>query len=287
MTIKVVVLHPHTGGNKMWEHLKTNWKLYGDMGLVITIYRNFSYEMLEIIQPDVIILGDCAGAPYQFTEQEFESIEMYMNEGINKHIIGTYATFYHQEGPFNRLHIYDNRRLCTLFGIEKGLVLTTRRIEGEITYINSDKTILWKNIPLPYKSNGYTSSQVPLHELKWIDETGKLIGCSKDTKILAQSENGGCVILERKTERMSSLFISHMPEYESVKKDFVDCQFLYNCILYLVQHNYHSSLTLICLNEINKHSVPIRELNSLPQPLIELKKKLERNKKNITYQSNP
>ncbi|KAL7722207.1 Uncharacterized protein QTN25_000959 [Entamoeba marina] len=249
-SVVVLVLRSHSGGNKMWEHLKSNWKDYGNIELNISVKHAFDAELLDSISPDVIICGDTAGAPYQFTNKEIESLTSYLEKGIKKHIIGTYALFHHQEGHENRRHIYDNRKMGKIFGIDPNLTLTTRRLGSKPKYnaLNQNK-ILWKNLSVPFISNGYASTQVP-STLKWFTTEQKAIGLLENTEILARSDDGSCVIINHKTPKYSSMYISHMPEYDSLTGDRKDAQFLFNCIAFTVSQNVYTSLTDLCLNSI-------------------------------------
>lgn len=83
-------------------------------------------------------------APYQYTKQEIEDLVAYITEGTGKHVIGTYATFYHQEGTQISPHIYDNRRLAALFGLEVTQGYTTKKLHGQPTYKPTVKIILNK-----------------------------------------------------------------------------------------------------------------------------------------------
>ena len=60
-------------------------------------------------------------APYQYTNQEVDDLVEYLENSSGKHILGTYASFYHQEGNPTQPHIYDNRKLARLFGFDPSL----------------------------------------------------------------------------------------------------------------------------------------------------------------------
>ncbi|KAL7714183.1 Uncharacterized protein QTN25_008254 [Entamoeba marina] len=273
--IRVVVLHSHGGGNGMWEHLNSNWGMYGKIQLVITQHKNFSFHFLQQIKPDIIVC-------------EFIAIERYVKTGNKKHLLGTYALFYHKEGPANRIHEYDNRRLAPLFGIDSNIQLTTKRMNSKAEYnITNYNKLLWKGMDIPYISEGYSSSQLPSNEKKWFNENGEMIGSLKGCNVLAKSLDELCIVTNYVTERFSSIYISHMPEYESVREDFVDCQFLYNCMVYLVSQNVNTSLTNICLERLLLSTpTPVRSL-FLPLPLKDMKNKFLNENTKVIRNSNP
>ena len=114
--------------------------------------REFSIESLISANPDVIICSDPAGfvtqydfyhthsfnvtccvysAPYQYSEKEIDSLIEYLEESSGKHILATYASFYHQEGSPSQPHIYDNRRLASLFGFDPTASYTTKKLTAQ------------------------------------------------------------------------------------------------------------------------------------------------------------
>ncbi|ELP87760.1 hypothetical protein EIN_411130 [Entamoeba invadens IP1] len=262
--MKVTVLHPHTGGVHVWEHMRTNWMKYGKVPLNLSVCRTFSLSTLQ--NSDVVVIGDVAGAPYQFTPEEISVIQQYATLGTKKHLLATYAAFYHQEGPQHRLHVYDNRALAPLFGIPADTQLTTRRLEESITYDTVPTKILWDEIPNPFLSYGYSSSQVPFTQQKWIDGEKTVVPLLPTASVVAKSRDGVCVIVKNITETFSSLFVSSMPEYESLVGQNIDCQFLYNAFLFLVRQNVDISLTHLCIGALK----PETDLFVLPKTLVEM-----------------
>ena len=84
--------------------------------------------------PDVIVFSDPAGAPYGFSKQELDDLETFVTTTYHRHLLGTYATFYHQEGHISRLRIYDNRRIAVLFGINPKMEFTTTKFSEDINF---------------------------------------------------------------------------------------------------------------------------------------------------------
>ncbi|GAB1223060.1 hypothetical protein ENUP19_0128G0037 [Entamoeba nuttalli] len=250
--INVMVIHSHSGGYRTWDYISQHWKEFGNIQINMSFkkfvfisillnnkrlnVRNITKEILESENPDILVFGDCAGAPYQFKLEELDSIESYLNENCNKHLLGTYAVFYHKEGPQGRVHEYDNRGLCKYFGIIPEIQLVTSKMPHDPTYlINYQNPLLWKNIMQPYTSKGYSSSQVPKNGV-WI-ENDQVKGLKSDVKILAETLDGKCIITNKVTTKYTSLYISHMPEYESMIGNKVDGQMLYNCLVYLMSQS--------------------------------------------------
>lgn len=55
----------------------------------------------------------------------------YLENSSGKHILGTYASFYHQEGNPTQPHIYDNRKLARVFGFDPSLSYTTKKLSSQ------------------------------------------------------------------------------------------------------------------------------------------------------------
>ena len=70
--------------------------------------------------------------------------------------------------------------------------------------------------------------------------------------LMAKTDDNFCIITNYVAENFSSIYISHMPEYESIKKSRADAQFLYNCFKYLTNQNFTISLKHHCLNTISQ-----------------------------------
>ncbi|KAH3756940.1 hypothetical protein Pelo_11249 [Pelomyxa schiedti] len=269
--IKVVVVRSHTGSKKCWDHLRTHSRDFGDRPLTITYQKEFTLETLIRANPDVIVCSDPAGAPYQYTTAEVNALSSYINQNCSRHLFGTYATFYHKEGPTESPHIYDNRALASLFGLDPDIFYTTRRLSTQPKYfpeLSSRNSLLWKNIPFPYISGGYASSQIPDTGTPntWFENTGALSGASPDCSVLAKTLDGSCVVLNYVCERFTSLYISHMPEYESARSSHDDLQLLYNVIVFLYNQGKLNSLSNRCLELVarNIRNYPQSSIKSLP-----------------------
>ena len=126
--VRVLAVHGHSGGRKMWSHLAKHWTDHGSVAIEVVSVDTFDLELLQRENPDIVVCSDIAGAPYQLSTTEQESLRAFVTETTGKHVLGTYATFYHREGTPNRPSIYDNRRLAPLFGFREDTDFGTRRV---------------------------------------------------------------------------------------------------------------------------------------------------------------
>lgn len=227
MVIKVLVLRPHKLAIKFWENLNLKWDQYGHDELVIIIHKWIKLKMLVNLRPDVIVLSDVAGCPYQFEEQQIETLIDYVTHTTNCHVLATYATFYHSE--YTR--VYDNRKLCYLFGLDTETMFKTREStiprDHPITYHIKHPCRLQTQLGNKYHSWGYQKVQVP--------ENGWESMLNNKLQLLAQgTEDKDYVVLNYTADNYTSLYISHMPEFQTEERHSVnDCQFIYNAISFL------------------------------------------------------
>ena len=126
--IRILVLHGHTGGKRMWDYFAKNWPAHGPVQIEVTRTKNFDIELLQRVNPDIIVCSDIAGSPYELSFSEMTAIKTYVNETTGKHVLGTYATFYHREGPVMTPSIYDNRDLAPLFGFRAETDFGTKKL---------------------------------------------------------------------------------------------------------------------------------------------------------------
>lgn len=240
MVIKVLVLRPHKSAVKFWQNLNLKWEQYGSEEVVIIIHHPGSHHLVRApteiktktlvnLRPDVIVLSDVAGCPHQFKEQEIETLVDYVTHTTNCHLLATYATFYHSE----RSGVFDNRKLCPLFGLDPETMfgvsphLTENEDSRPVTYHLKDSSHLQTRLGNMYHSWGYPRAQVP--EGGWESVIGD------NLRVLAQgTENNEYVVLNYTAENYTSLYISHMPEYQTEESHSVnDYQFIYNALSFL------------------------------------------------------
>ena len=127
--IRVMVVHGHVGGQKMWSYLAKNWADYGTVQLQVLSVVHFTLDDLQMENPDIIVCSDVAGSPYQLSSTEMNALKKFISETSGKKLLGTYATLYHQEGL--QPSIYDNRALAPLFGFREDIEYRTRKIEKD------------------------------------------------------------------------------------------------------------------------------------------------------------
>jgi hypothetical protein len=202
------------GNNPVWADLNANWSTYGTIPVSVDyttlIDSDFTYQDLVSSNADVIILSDPAGGVKQYSSTEVDALAEYVEAGHP--ILATYATF--QYSPAN----IDNRALAPLFGLSSTLTYTTATIDNEFTQVA--KACLFNKIPSTWTSNGFNNSQVPASG-SWTGNLGK-------AKAGAQSDSYVGVISGFHKNKVISIYVSNMPEYNTIGGD--DEQLLYNAI---------------------------------------------------------
>lgn len=134
---------------------------------------------------------------------------------------------------------------------------------------------------MPFTSWGYSSTQTPAIDgtsLPWLGgDDGPLsdeeddnavcpptktaderlrskgehtVGLRHELHVMAHSRDGQCVITNFIAPTFTSMYISHMPEYESLKRSHDDAQFLYNAVLYLQGQSFTHSLKELCVTTL-------------------------------------
>eukprot|EP00727_Mastigamoeba_balamuthi_P008031 m51a1_g3849 hypothetical protein (340) ;mRNA; f:380688-382534 len=275
--IKAVIVHSHSGGKRVWDYLGRHWNEFGAARLLIAHQREFTLESLIKAAPDVIVCSDPAGAPYQYTAQEISDIQSYLTMGVCRHLIGTYATFYHQEGSPSMPHMM----LASLFGLDPSVPYTTKKLSGQPKYDIAPEckdSVLWKDVGTSYCTWGYSSTQIPVSSGGlWVrpgESQPVPLLPGADVRVLAKTPDNLCIVLNHVAECYSSLYISHMPEYESLRKTKADVQFLYNSFVFLANQGNSLSLLSRCI-DVASRSLSSRTLServplcSLPTELQE------------------
>lgn len=261
-SINVVILHGHSASRRTWDYLGKNWAKFGPVKLNVSHQRAFTLESLIAANTDIAVCSDPAGAPYQYTAKEINALKTFFSMGINKHLLGTYATFYHQEGPPNKPHIYDNRGLASLFGLDPTAHYTTLKLNSRPEYLIEDEyadSAIFRNIASPYCSLGYSGTQTLqsgtpiLGAVPWVNDDTAVRGAAKDVRVLARSADNMCVMTNWVRGSYSSVYISHMPEYESLGRSKVDMQLLYNAFIFLRSQDVNTSLVELCTDFIAKN----------------------------------
>jgi hypothetical protein len=216
--IHVVLLKSFAcGGASAWAELNTEWPSYGSIPISIDhtslSCSDFTYDDLVASGADVLAVSDAAGGGEQFSQEEVAAVAQYTSEGHN--LIATYVTF--QYGT-------DNRALAPLLGLRSDLTYNTSEVPISNQFARTDgSACLFRDVPDPWTSSGYSFTQVPADDLRW-DESD-LAGAT----IVAQCDDNLGVITIFDAGTYTGIYISNMPEYFGSK---VDKQLLYNAITF-------------------------------------------------------
>jgi hypothetical protein len=218
-TVKAVVVRSWgrcSGDSLVWDDLNANWADFGPVPITID-YSDpdlcdtpVTYDALVASGADVMILSDPGGTPVVYSETELEAIRRYALDGHN--IIGTYILFGGLGGP--------NVALAPLFGfkiLNYGQTVSIVRPYRQLVH-----SLLFRNVPNPYQTEGYPFSEIP-PDGRW--STNELRGAV----YLAKTGVGAAVISVFDAQSYSAIRITSMPEYFGGTQDK---QFLYNAITF-------------------------------------------------------
>jgi hypothetical protein len=209
------------GNNPVWDDLNANWSTYGPVPVSIDyttlIDSDFTYADLVNSNADVLILSDPAGGNQQYSPAEVAAIAKYVQAGHP--ILATYVTFQNENGNV------DNRALAPIFGFSSSLTYDFVSVSNEFTKLA--RPCLFNKILHPsWLSGGYPFSQVP--------SSGSWMGNLGTAEAGAQSGTYVGVISGYHEKSLTAIYISNMPEYETVGGD--DEQLLYNAITCYVEN---------------------------------------------------
>ncbi len=221
-TIKAVVVKSWSGcgsGSVIWDDLNASWSRYGSIPISID-YSNqdlcagtVTYDALVASGADVVIISDAAGGTRQYSQSEIDAVQKYVTQGHN--IIATFVTFFWGS--------VDNRGLAPIFGIKRSTSYLPDEQAVTPTYdLLSPDSPLFRDLPDPYQSAGYPSSQVP-SDGAWSSnelQFAQLMGKTSDSR---------AIILVGALASSARIYISNMPEYQGGTQDK---QFFYNAIIY-------------------------------------------------------
>ncbi len=226
-TITAVVVKSWGGcssSSLIWDDLNLNWSSYGTIPISINYSDTdlcgsgtVTLAALEASGANVVILDDPAGGIRQYSTDDVNAIQSYLEEGHN--IIGTFLTFAYPRGGI------DNSALAPLFGLKAGANGWT----GGTTVVTPTYKLrypglpLFRNISNPYVSSGYNYAQTPGDGVWSSNELqgGKLVGRTADAM--------GAIVARKAVTGYYSVFISNMPEYNG---GTTDKQFFYNAIIF-------------------------------------------------------
>ena len=225
-TITAVVVKSWGGcssASLIWDDLNANWSSYGTIPISIN-YSDadlcgggpITLAALEASGANVVILSDPAGGVHQYSTDDVNAIQAYLDEGHN--IIGTYLTFAYPSGGI------DNSALAPLFGLKSTAGWTGGTTVVTPTYkLRYPGLPLFRNISNPYVSSGYNYAQTPGDGVWSTNELqgGKLVGRTADAM--------GAIVARKAAAGYYSVFISNMPEFIG---GTTDKQFFYNAIIF-------------------------------------------------------
>jgi hypothetical protein len=223
--VKAVLLHPwgNCAPASGWGDLASNWSAFGTKPLHIdsTTFCNtatqVTYSALVADHASVLVFSDSAGDDYQFTAGEVAAITQYVQAGHN--VVGTYATFL---DTYN--NPADNSALAPLFGLTSNFSGTPLSVTPDYT-ITNNLPALFHNVPNPYDSSGYGSTQSPAGGI-W--NRSALSGAKYRAK--TSGDLAAITTFKSTVHHYQAVYISSMPEYSP---STTDEQFLYNALTLL------------------------------------------------------
>lgn len=202
-----------------WDYLL--WKdlsQYGETPIFIDTSllnrENFNYQDLTLTAADMLIISDPCGSWKTFSQEETEAIEQYAQSGHN--LLGTYLLFSYAYGDT----IIDNRELAPIFGFDSSMTYSVRGIDRRYHFNQGE--YVFEGMENPYKSEGYSLSQVPD---KGFWSSGDLVS----SRVAAATLDSVGLVTFYPAGSYAAFFISSMPEYQGGE---ADKQFLYNAISY-------------------------------------------------------
>ncbi len=257
--VRVFLVYPHRAAIKCWKSLSERFGDHIRVKLRVVIpqaydngdRKSLAYELRDY-RPDIIVLSDVAGVPYQISDLDIAALIEYYETMPWTRWLASYASFYYQS--VDNRYIYDNRGLCSIFGLDRTAIFhiahrrnITEIVESPSTvYIDSDsdftysptvehqKSLLWSGIQLPALASGFEASVIP--EGGWFHDG--LLSCAapgSDIQVMAKGANDCLVILHNLTRSSRSLYLSFMPDQYGSKS------FLFIC--YLSSNTLHNSMT--------------------------------------------
>ena len=255
--IKVMAVKPHSHSKNALQGLsRSEFDVHIHDKLV-------TLDVLGALQPDVIVFCDCAGRPGKFYDSEIEAMTNYVTWG-NKAVMGTYLTFHYSEMHWASAVEYSNLGLMSLFGLENCItgpltLLQPPVYEVEDAYINSS---LFRGITLPFKSNGYSRSCVPMGRKAWGPQD---ILPGADVRFVAKTQDCSCVMLHYVAPTHNALYISTMIEFNAVPyKLEEDSRLFENAIRFVHMQNKVRSLSSMCVDKLAQTPL-IWESDYLPE----------------------
>jgi hypothetical protein len=237
--IRVFLLYPHKMAIECWKRLfKATGKPFDVIVKVRSIRPYYEErdqktiaEELWTYRPDVIVLSDVAGGPYEIPDAGMTQLIEYHEAMPWTRWLASYAALYYCSGSLYGGSVYDNRRLCSIFGLDPTTLFSIahRRNETDTThsfspvYIDSESDFtysptvehqnspLWSGIQMPALASRFKATVVP--QGGWFrDGSLSCAAPGSDIRVMAKGVNDQLVILHNLTSSSSALFMSHMPD---------------------------------------------------------------------------
>ena len=247
--MRIIVIHGNSGGNATWDLMAEE---FND---TLSIVKEFSLRYLLRFDPDIIVLSDVAGYPYQFTEQEITVINEFIRIrsawGKIVYILGTYALFSYWTH-------YNNKILGPLFGLCADNHYGTADLDGPPKYVGESEFI--------DTQYGYPRSQVPIGG--WLNDAKDgihpdLLEPGANVRLLARSTDDKCVVFNYTGTTHISMYISHMPEF-----DIRSRYFLRVAMEFLLSQRPQRSLVSLATHVIARNHETL-DLSQLPEDIMD------------------
>jgi len=202
----------------LWGELNQNWSQYGETPIFIDTTllnkESFSHQDLTDIGADMLIISGPSGGWKRFSQEEIEAVRDYAEGGHN--VLGTYTVLFYAHGDTT----VDNRGLASIFGLDSTLAYSLEDFDHRYHFNQGE--YVFEGMASPYKSEGYSLSQVP-DKGSW-SSTDLVRG-----RVAAASLDNLGIVAFYPAGSYAAFYISSMPEYEGGE---TDKQFLYNAISY-------------------------------------------------------
>lgn len=220
--VKAVVVRSWSAcgsGGVIWDDLNANWSQFGSVPITIDYSETplcsgpVTYDALVASGADVVIISDPSGGNQQLSAAEGKAIHRYAMQGHN--VIGTYALL-----AFGTI---DNHLLTPTFGLRVGTTYLDGEQAVDPTYrIRTPDIALFRDVPDPYASSGYGSSQVPTDDAWGGNDL-------KNAVMVGRTQDARAAIFLYNATHYSAIYITNMPEYGG---GTADQQLFYNSIIY-------------------------------------------------------
>ena len=215
-----------------WNHLTTNWDLYGSVPVFID-YERFNKENIDYIElldsyADVLLISssrsgnwdDPIGAGYMFTDDEVDAIVRFIQEGHG--IIATGITFDSEKMP------QQGFNFGPLFGMNPSNMYTYADGINDMEILNpTENHPLFNKIPTQYTTANGRTLTPGLYLTGAENWTAGHLAGAEYKAMSVQTDNGAVIAYE--PGDYNAVYISNFVEKNS---NTVDKQLLYNAMVW-------------------------------------------------------